>query len=217
METLQLAQMLADLSSLNAAVRSPAPSGWPLFFAMLVVVCPLSVPSANAPFPQEPNAAAALVTANKAINAETLSVSHRPTEDLRRAHSSQGLQRNVGTAASGSPPSPSPASSNAARFDKFGRRILMSPPLTRTNSAQASGAATPRRDSELEDDLDRASTLMALYEIRAKLKQQDNSSLIKAREKITELAARQQQHQAPNTAVPAGAGKRESSRFSYPK
>lgn len=95
----------------------------------------------------------------------------------------------------------------------------MSPPLTRTNSAQASGAATPRRDSELEDDLDRASTLMALYEIRAKLKQQDNSSLIKAREKIAELAARQQQqqYQAPNTAVPAGASKRESSRFSYPK
>lgn len=186
METLQLAQMLADLSSLNAA---------------------------------EPNAAAALVTANKAINAETLSAPHRPTEDLRRAHSSQGLQRNVGPAASGSPPSPSPAASNAARFDKFGRRILMSPPLSRTNSAQASGAATPRRDSELEDDLDRASTLMALYEIRAKLKQQDNSSLIKAREKIAELAARQQQqqHQAPNTAVSAGAGKRESSRFSYPK
>jgi hypothetical protein len=33
---------------------------------------------------------------------------------------------------------------------------------------------------------------MALYEIRSKLKQQDNSSLMKAREKIATLAARQQ-------------------------
>ncbi len=33
---------------------------------------------------------------------------------------------------------------------------------------------------------------MALYEIRAKLKEQDNSSLLKAREKIAALAARQQ-------------------------
>jgi hypothetical protein len=45
---------------------------------------------------------------------------------------------------------------------------------------------------QTEDDVDRASTLMALYEIRAKLKQQDNSSLMKAREKINALAARQQ-------------------------
>lgn len=100
----------------------------------------------------------------------------------------------------------------------------MSPPLSRTNSAQASGAATPRRDSEMEDDLDRASTLMALYEIRAKLKQQDNSSLIKAREKIAELAAKQQQQthtqthaQNPNPVAAAGHGKKEGSRFSYPK
>jgi len=33
---------------------------------------------------------------------------------------------------------------------------------------------------------------MALYEIRNKLKQQDNSSMAKAREKIAALAAKQQ-------------------------
>jgi hypothetical protein len=56
-----------------------------------------------------------------------------------------------------------------------------------------------------EGDIDRAATLMALYDIRAKLKQQDNTSLAKAREKIAALAARQQaqmsaaekQHVAP--------------------
>lgn len=68
---------------------------------------------------------------------------------------------------------------------------------------------------QAEDDLDRASTLMALYEIRAKLKQQDNSSLMKAREKIADLASRQQQQQQSSS------GKKESektpSRFTFPK
>jgi hypothetical protein len=49
---------------------------------------------------------------------------------------------------------------------------------------------------KLDADLERASTLMALYDIRSKLKQQDNSSLLKAREKINALAARQQAQQA---------------------
>ncbi|KAM0332538.1 hypothetical protein ACHAQA_002821 [Verticillium albo-atrum] len=185
MESLQMAQMLADLSSLNAT---------------------------------EPNAAAALVTANKAIqkveqDQHSLAAPRRPSDDLRRAHSAQSLPRtNTGTSSPGGAAG-SGASSGPARHDKFGRRILMSPPLTRTNSAQGSIPGTPRRDSDPEDDLDRASTLMALYDIRAKLKQQDNSSLMKAREKIAELAARQQ--------AQAAAGKREAEkgppRYSYPK
>ncbi|KAJ0313708.1 hypothetical protein COL5a_003369 [Colletotrichum fioriniae] len=210
MESLQLAQMLADLSSLNAA---------------------------------EPNAAAALVTANKAIqtvektnaNPAAPGLPRRPTDELRRVHthSSQTSRTGTGTA-------------SPARVDKFGRRIMMSPPaLSRSNSAQGSIPGTPKRDSDVrstttttlqhqpqplgtgqrayvmgaeqaEDDMDRASTLMALYEIRAKLKQQDNSSLMKAREKIADLAARQQQQQT--TATP---GKKEpekiTSRFTFPK
>ncbi|KAK1636825.1 hypothetical protein BDP81DRAFT_394471 [Colletotrichum phormii] len=179
MESLQLAQMLADLSSLNAT---------------------------------EPNAAAALVTANKAIqtvektsaNPAAAGLPKRPTDELRRVHthSSQTSRTGTGTA-------------SPARVDKFGRRIMMSPPaLSRSNSAQGSIPGTPKRDSDVEDDMDRASTLMALYEIRAKLKQQDNSSLMKAREKIADLAARQQQ----STATP---GKKEpekiTSRFTFPK
>ncbi|KAL2883604.1 hypothetical protein SGCOL_000746 [Colletotrichum sp. CLE4] len=205
MESLQLAQMLADLSSLNAT---------------------------------EPNAAAALVTANKAIqtvektsaNPAAAGLPKRPTDELRRVHthSSQTSRTGTGTA-------------SPARVDKFGRRIMMSPPaLSRSNSAQGSIPGTPKRESDVrsttsqhqqqqlgtgqraymmgaeqvEDDMDRASTLMALYEIRAKLKQQDNSSLMKAREKIADLAARQQQ----STATP---GKKEpekiTSRFTFPK
>ncbi|WDK14078.1 hypothetical protein CGRA01v4_05359 [Colletotrichum graminicola] len=206
MESLQLAQMLADLSSLKAA---------------------------------EPNAAAALVTANKAIetveragtNPAGAGQAKRPTDELRRAHSSQTTRPGTGNVSPG-------------RIDKFGRRIMMSPPvLSRSNSAQGSSIpGTPKRESEVrgaippllhqshesragqsayttaaeqgEDDLDRASTLMALYEIRAKLKQQDNSSLMKAREKIADLAARQQQQQtAPAKKEP----EKVTSRFTFPK
>ncbi|TID04457.1 hypothetical protein CH35J_002636 [Colletotrichum higginsianum] len=181
MESLQLAQMLADLSSLNAT---------------------------------EPNAAAALVTANKAIetvektatNPAAAGLPKRPTDELRRAHSSQTSRPGTGTA-------------SPVRIDKFGRRMMISPPvLSRSNSAQGSIPGTPKRDSEGEDDLDRASTLMALYEIRAKLKQQDNSSLMKAREKIADLAARQQQQQQQQQQTAPGKKEPEkiTSRFTFP-
>jgi hypothetical protein len=65
---------------------------------------------------------------------------------------------------------------------------------------------------QLDADLERASTLMALYDIRSKLKQQDNSSLLKAREKINALAARQQAQQAPKTGEA-----RRTNRYSFPK
>lgn len=132
--------------------------------------------------------------------------------------------------------------SPATRFDKFGRKIL-TPPLTRSNSAQGSIPGTPRRDSDVssfhshqpssvlttvsvlvtekywsqpEDDVDRASTLMALYEIRAKLKQQDNTSLLKAREKISALVARQQA-QAVEKKELTSPEHRASPRFTYPR
>lgn len=57
---------------------------------------------------------------------------------------------------------------------------------------------------------------MALYDIRTKLKQQDNSSLIKAREKINALAARQQaQQNAEKSAKSADEARRN--RYSFPK
>ena len=68
----------------------------------------------------------------------------------------------------------------------------------------------------LDDDLERASTLMALYDIRAKLKQQDNQSLSKAREKINALAAKQQAHQAAERQAKASDELRRN-RYSFPK
>ena len=52
---------------------------------------------------------------------------------------------------------------------------------------------------------------MALYEIRAKLKQQDNTSLLKLREKVNLLQARQQSEKKD------GPSETKSNRYTYPK
>jgi hypothetical protein len=51
---------------------------------------------------------------------------------------------------------------------------------------------------------------MALYEIRAKLREQDNTSLLKLREKIAALQARQQHTEKKDV-------ESRPSRFTYPK
>ncbi|KAL6403556.1 hypothetical protein AUP68_12912 [Ilyonectria robusta] len=69
---------------------------------------------------------------------------------------------------------------------------------------------------QFEDEADRASTLIALYDIRSKLKQQDNSSLVKAREKINAIAAKQQAQQAAERNSKA-ADQLRRNRYSFPK
>jgi hypothetical protein len=67
-----------------------------------------------------------------------------------------------------------------------------------------------------EDDVARATSLMQLYEIRARLKQQDTTSLNKARERINAIQARQQQgSQTPTERREPVEG--SQSRFTYPK
>ncbi|KAH7328815.1 hypothetical protein B0I35DRAFT_27572 [Stachybotrys elegans] len=147
MESLQLSQVLADLSNLGAA---------------------------------EPEAASAIVAANTSITITTPASKTEPagTPQSQRSRPS-ALQRSWSFEPNSQP-----------KFDKYGRRIMTSSPGSRSGSIPG----TPRaNDYTLSDDLERASTLMALYEIRDKLKQQDNSSLIKAREKVNALAAKQQQ------------------------
>ncbi|KAK2070471.1 hypothetical protein P8C59_004961 [Phyllachora maydis] len=163
MESIQLAQMLADLSDLHAA--------------------------------QESQTAVALVSANKTIAP--------PTEPQQQQQQQPHLH-------DGGPTNRHHQRVQSARFDKMGRRIL-TPPLTRTNSAQGSGSSpgTPR-SHEGEDDVDRANSLMALYEIRAKLKQQDNTSLMKVREKIAALQRQQAEKRD-------GSAERPLSRYTYPK
>ncbi|KAI1847339.1 hypothetical protein JX266_006564 [Neoarthrinium moseri] len=128
---------------------------------------------------QDQGAAKALVAANKNLE--------------RAAKDTPSLGSQAQSKGPGTPAADSRIATPAGRFDKLGRRIF-SPPLSRTNSFTPSSSipGTPRRE-DLDGDIDRASTLLSLYEIRAKLKEQDNSSLHRAREKINALAAKQAQ------------------------
>jgi hypothetical protein len=135
MESLQLAQMLADLSDLNAA--------------------------------QEAKAALAVVEANKTL-------------------------------------SPAPASDTSAH--------------AAASSNMPTDQAHPAPRQRSEDDIARATSLMQLYDIRAKLKQQDNSAaLAKARERISALHARQQQIHSPSLGGGHTTPDVPQSRFTYPK
>ncbi|KAI1490680.1 hypothetical protein F5X96DRAFT_635019 [Biscogniauxia mediterranea] len=152
---------------------------------------------------QDQNASKTLVTANKSLE---------PNDRSQSPHHRRCVtEGRISSPAAG------------ARFtDKFGRRIF-SPPLTRTNSGTPSSApGTPRTDGA-DTDIDRASTLLSLYEIRAKLKEQDGSSLMKAREKINALAAKQaklaaEQKKSPApTSAPSQKSTTESAKVNYPR
>ncbi|KAH8675633.1 hypothetical protein BX600DRAFT_507853 [Xylariales sp. PMI_506] len=143
---------------------------------------------------QDQRAAKSLVTANKNLDREAKDGS---------ASSSLVVEADSKLA--------SRVASPAGKFDKLGRRIF-TPPLSRGNSYTTpvtSIPGTPRnQEGHADSDIDRASTLLSLYEIRAKLREQDNSSLQKAREKINALAAKQaqraqeqQQHQHMTSAA----------------
>ncbi|PNY24743.1 Uncharacterized protein TCAP_05340 [Tolypocladium capitatum] len=173
MESLQLSQVLADLSNLGAAEPEAA-----------ATIVNANVPTIRTEY----------VKTEPAVPSNPQPQSLRPTS-MRRAWSSE----------TSAPP----------KFDKLGRRILTSG--SRSGSAANSIPGTPRRgDSDVDDDLDRASTLMALYDIRAKIKQQDNSSLMRAREKINALAAKQQAQQAAERNLKA-ADELRRNRYSFPK
>ncbi|KXJ95825.1 hypothetical protein Micbo1qcDRAFT_29068 [Microdochium bolleyi] len=146
---------------------------------------------------QDQNASKALVSANKTLD--------------RKEQAPPAPHRNSDAVTPGSP------HSSARRMtDKFGRRIF-TPPISRTNSGVSATPVTAPgtpRDEGVDTDIDRASTLLSLYELRAKVREQDNSALIRAREKISALTAKQQ-------AVTGVGQKRASadlaSRYNYPK
>ncbi|KAI0523693.1 hypothetical protein F5B22DRAFT_409918 [Xylaria bambusicola] len=126
---------------------------------------------------QDQAAAKALVSTNKTLDAPN---QHKPQTNHQRSATESRIT--------------SPPPSAGRLTDKYGRRIF-SPPLSRTNSATPSSIPGTPRGEHADSDVDRASTLLSLYEIRAKLREQDNSSLMKAREKINALAAKQQLQQ----------------------
>jgi hypothetical protein len=120
MESLQLAQMLADLSDLSAAVSDAKHKS--------------ALSSYSYPLQQDSQAAVALVTANKTI-AQSSSQSDLPRQAEQRKHQRVTSQSNILS-----------RTASPARFDMKGRRLL-TPPISRTNSAQGSMPGTPREVS----------------------------------------------------------------------
>ncbi|KAL1843745.1 hypothetical protein VTJ49DRAFT_126 [Mycothermus thermophilus] len=203
MESIQLAQMLADLSDLDAAQDSRAASALVNANRQNTTSHPADNEKASDQVPTRPGLQ-----------------HHRRGSDGSAASAGSSFLSRTGT----------PTTTSPAKFDKLGRRIL-TPPNTQTNSAYGSIPGTPRRDSEVsstspsygsytllnpanqqgDDDVDRANTLMALYDLRAKLKDQDYSrNLSKLREKIDALHARQQMSERKDS----GDGR---PKYTYPK
>ncbi|KAF3769281.1 hypothetical protein M406DRAFT_321243 [Cryphonectria parasitica EP155] len=189
MESLQLAQMLADISDLSAA---------------------------------DQKAAKGLLNANKTL----------PThpQQPQQAHLQPPAPTQTPTPGSGAHRPPASASGN--RFDKFGRKILTPPPMSRSNSTgpPSQVPSMPGTPREGDDDVHQASTLMTLYEIRNRLKQQDSTGLKKAREQIDALIAKnkqqeqQQQHQQQQQQGGGQADKQKTERprpisrtYTYPR
>jgi hypothetical protein len=180
MEGIQMAQMLADLSDINAAEARAAKA----------------LVNANKHLTSEPSSPTGIPTIHEMhqVTGATHSDSHlappkRPV-DMVRSESSDGR-----TGRNGSPHS----------YPIFHhRRMLTSPPMSRCASATPSIPGTPRRELE-DDDADKAATIMRLYEIRAKLRQHhDNDALSRAREKIAALAEKQRLHQQQQGATSPG-------------
>ncbi|KAK0670769.1 hypothetical protein QBC41DRAFT_301312 [Cercophora samala] len=223
MESIQLAQMLADLSDLNAAQEASA--------AVALVNANKNLNQPTTTTPSDASQPSDLV--------------RPPIRPGQRNHQRTGSAGSLGSSSFLS------RAASPAKFDKYGRRIL-TPPNTRANSSYGSIPGTPRGEvssipgqrSRLDfclhhspvpilkgrsfepqqitdDDVDRAGSLMALYEIRAKLKDQDNRGLLKLREKITALQnSRLQQERLEKGGSPLTGFAGENvhkSRYSYPK
>lgn len=155
---------------------------------------------------QEPKAANALVNANK-----TLPTNPPKPQEVQNLRASQ-------LTAGAIPRSTSSPSQN--RFDKLGRKILTPPAMSRTNSngptpLDVSYPGTPREFTN--DDVNQASHLMTLYEIRNKLKQQDSTGLKKAREQIDALIERTKQRQQGETQTQPERPRPLSRTYTYPK
>ncbi|CAK7219991.1 hypothetical protein SCUCBS95973_004005 [Sporothrix curviconia] len=176
METLQLAQMLADLSDLDAAEPRAAHA---IVSANATITTTTSTASCTTVATQS-------TTAITSPSAQTLAQSRQH----RRVSSSSALSTGASGSRNGGTSTP---------FDSYLSRRLLTPPISRSSSSHGSMPGTPR-GTETDADVDRASSLMALYDLRAKLKQyNDSNSLRQAREKVAALSGRQQPSSQPST------------------
>lgn len=121
MESLQLAQMLADLSSLNEAVSTASTKSRILLR-----------PGANVAFEKDPPATSALLNATKTVDSAIEKVS----SDKPQPQATQHLRPSV-------PRTTSSVSSPGGPLDRFGRHVFGSNPPSRPGSVAATAPGTP--------------------------------------------------------------------------
>ena len=211
LESLQMAQMVADLSELEAAVSHPIRH---LHFRRMLTdqrnERARALLQANKEKEKEKEAEAAAAAAAAAASAPATPADDpsRPSMHHRGA-SATSIFSSVSASANGT----------ASPFDSYLGRFL-APALTRANSSHGTGLNTPQSQSQNHNgthsaDVDRASSMVALHELRAKLKQyNDSASLRQARDKVAALSAqRQAGEHAASTSGPA----HRNAHFTFPR
>jgi hypothetical protein len=218
MDGLQLAQVLADLSSLQEAQEAAAARN-------LVTANKRPEASMTTPPPSTSAPAHASASTTTHTDASGMLAPPRRPASMVRSESSEAIA----------------ARSSAAPYASgifHHRRMLTSPPLSRCSSATPSIPGTPRREPEVRsrcfrgssccassleaaailllrwhdvaeltaashtqqhDEHDKAATIMALYSLRAKLNNPDNAALSKARDKVAAIAERQRLQEQQQT------------------
>lgn len=129
MESLQLAQMLADLSSLNEAVS---------IYHQRSRRASLLLSGANISLAKEPPATSALLNATKTVDDAIEKVSSNKPQPQAAQHLRPAVPRTT-----------SSASSPSGAFDRFGRHVLCSNPPSRPGSVAATAPGTPTQSRDV--------------------------------------------------------------------
>ncbi|CZS94352.1 uncharacterized protein RAG0_04377 [Rhynchosporium agropyri] len=215
-EGLQIAQVIADLQTLQNAVR------------------PLSPPSSEPPTlsPSSSNSSSSYLSCHSTSSTPSSPSSFRtslsnfffpppntevnPAQGHAAAHSLLAPLKSTSPSSdctNTAPNSSSRRTSSTPKFDKLGRRIvtvprsqsntagIKPPAFTRAGSSFSinSGISTPMRGMSYsnetiteggDEDLTRARTLLQLFEMRGKFRQMGDTGLSRAKERVDEVVAR---------------------------
>ncbi|PBP24570.1 hypothetical protein BUE80_DR004411 [Diplocarpon rosae] len=188
-EVLQIASVLADLQTLQNAVRPLFPSSSPPT---------LSPGGANAGSHTSCSSAA---PPPYTVASRVMNFFRRPAaEKLATKSDTFTSQEPAAALALLTPLKPAstnttPSQSRPVKFDKLGRKIVTVPRLSREGSKDiesGSGTATglPEYAAQTDPDLNRAETLLSLFEMRGKFKAMGDTGLTRAKERVDAVVAR---------------------------
>ncbi|CAL3961908.1 unnamed protein product [Diplocarpon coronariae] len=190
-EVLQIASVLADLQTLQNAVRPLFPSSSP------PTLCPGGAGAGSR------TSCSSAAPPPYTVAPWIMDYFRRP-DSARSAAKSDTTTPQDPTAAlalltplKSAPTNTAPSQSRPVKFDKLGRKIVTVPRLPREGSRDSehqSGTSTPTGLSEnaapTDPDLNRAQTLLSLFEMRGKFKVMGDTGLNRAKDRVDAAVAR---------------------------